>query len=94
MSRIARWIAIALVLALLIPAAGQALPLGKVRPAGPEPMSFLDVVWAWITDRVNVLWEAEGWGMDPDGSDSDDGCGMDPNGCNNADEGWGMDPNG
>ena len=73
--------------------AGQALPLGKARSAGPEPMNFLEAAWTWIADRLmpepHFLWEAAGWGMDPNGSDSDD-----PDGSNNSDEGWAMDPDG
>lgn len=69
MSRTVRWIATALVLALLVPSAGQALPLGKARSAGPEPMNFLEAAWTWITDRLmpepHVLWEAAAGGWTP-----------------------------
>lgn len=79
-----------LALALVTPGAWA----GETRSqAASAPAGILQQVWSWFTG-LRSLTEDTGWDIDPLGSQSDEGCSVDPLGCPrpSSDEGPDIDP--
>lgn len=97
MSRNHRIAALALILALALSGAAQALPSISRSGLVPKADGIFSIVREWVSGLVS-LWEEEGSSMDPDGGGTTDaGSSMDPDGRPSSlvgDEGSDMDPNG
>lgn len=99
MSRNHRTAALALIFALTLSGAAQALPSLTRSGLTPKADGIFSIVREWFSGLAS-MWGEEGSQMDPNGGGSmtDAGSDMDPNGkplsLGFGDEGSDMDPNG
>ncbi len=95
MSRNHRIAALALILALTLTGAAQALPSLTRSGLTPQADGIFAIVREWFSGLAS-MWGEAGSQMDPNGggSTTDEGSSMDPDGGSTTDAGSDMDPNG